>query len=157
MSKGKLVGSLSAIALALAAVVAQPAGAQQYYGGMMGPGMGQGMMMPGMMGGMMGSGMMMGPGMMGGMMGPSYTCPWCGPGMMGWGYGVPQASLNLSVNDVKSYLDRWIAISGNPHVKAGAVTEKDSSTITADIVTTDKEALVQRFNIDRRTGVWQPA
>jgi hypothetical protein len=80
-----------------------------------------------------------------------------GPGMMGWGYGPQQPNLNLSAKDVKSYLDRWIATTGNPHLKAGPVAEKDSNTITADIVTTDKEALVQRFNVNRRTGLWQPA
>lgn len=119
--------------------------------GMMGPGMiGPGMMGPGMMGpGMMGPGMM-GPGMMGpGMM---------GPGMMGPGYGPQQqANLNLSTDDVRSYMQRWIAMMGNPRLKVGPVAEKDSSTITADIVTTDKDALVQRFNVDRRTGWMQPA
>ena len=131
--------------------------------GMMGPGMmggyGPGMMGgygPGMMGGY-GSGM--GPGMMGGygsgMMGPGMMGGY-GPGMMGWGYGQQQSNLNLSTNDVKGYLERWILMSRNPHVKAGPVAEKDSSTITAEIVTTDKDAVVQRFNVDRRTGFWQP-
>ncbi len=92
--------------------------------------------------GMMGSGMM-GHGMM-------------GPGMMGWSYGPQQANLNLSTNDVKSYLDRYVAMMGNPHLKVGPVSEKDSNTITAEIVTADKDALVQRFNVDRRTGFWQP-
>jgi hypothetical protein len=45
----------------------------------------------------------------------------------------------------------------NPHIKVGSVTEKDTNTITADIVTTDKDALVQRFDVDRRTGVYRPA
>ena len=86
----------------------------------------------------------MGPGMM------------MGPGM-GWGYGPQQGNLDLSTSVVKSYLERWIAIAGNPRLKAGPVTEKDSNTITADVVTTDKGALVQRFNVDRRSGFWQPA
>jgi hypothetical protein len=103
-------------------------------GGVMGP-----MMMP--MGGMMGSGMMMGPNM-----------------MMGWGGGTPQtANLNLSVNDVTAYLGRWVTMMANPHIKVGSVTEKETNTITADIVTTDKDALVQRFDVDRRTGVYRPA
>lgn len=98
------------------------------------------------MGGMMGPGMMMGPNMM------------MGSGMMGWGGGVPQAAnLNLSVSDVTGYLGRWVTMTGNPHIKVGAVTEKDGNTITADIVTTDKDALVQRFNVDRHTGVYTPA
>ena len=104
------------------------------------------------MGGMMGP-MMMGGYPMGGMMGPMMM----GPNMMGWGGGAPQtvpANLNLSANDVTAYLGRWIAMSGNPHIKVGSVTEKDANTITADIVTTDKDALVQRFNVDRHTGVY---
>lgn len=187
MRKGTLMGGLSAIAIAVAIIIASPANAQQYYGndwygrgmmgpgmmgpgmmgpgmmgpGMMGPGMmGSGMMGPGMMGpgmmgpGMMGQGMMMGPGMMG--MGPGYMgCPWCGPGMMGWGPQQP-ANLNLSATDVKTYLERWVAMAGNPRIKVGNVTEKDANTITADIVTTEKDALVQRFNVDRRSGFWQP-
>jgi len=81
-----------------------------------------------------------------------------GPGMGGYGMMGPgqQVNLNLSTNDVKTYLDRYVAIMGNPHLKAGPVTEKDSNTIAADIVTTDKDALVQRFEVDRRTGSWHP-
>ena len=165
MRRGSLIGGISAIAIAIAFAVASPANAQQYYGDWYGRGMmGPGMMGPGMMGGygMMGPGMM-GPGMMG-MMGPGMMgCPGggmmmggYGPGMMGGGYGPQQANLNLSTNDVKSYLERWIAMMGNPHLKAGPVTEKDANTIMAEVVTTDKGDLVQRFNVDRRAGFWQP-
>jgi hypothetical protein len=116
-------------------------------GMMMGPGMmGQGMMGPGMMGGY-GPGMMMGPGMMGGY----------GPGMMGWRWGNQQTNLNLSPDDVKGYFQNWIAFSGNPHIKVGNVAEKNADTVTADIVTTDKEGLVQRYEVDRRTGWLRPA
>jgi hypothetical protein len=129
--------------------------------GMMGAGM-QGMggcpMMGGMMGsgqgmqGMMGSGMpMMGSGMQG-MMGMG--CPWCGPGMMGSGYATPQVNVNLSVSDVTTYLERWAA--GNPNIKVANVVEKDANTITADILTKDKDALVQRYTFDRRTGFYHP-
>jgi hypothetical protein len=110
-----------------------------------------GMMMgPGMMGpGMMGSGMM-GPGMMGqGMMGPGMM-GMMGPGMMG-----QQANLNLTANDVKAHLERWVAMSGNPRIKVGPVTEGNDNTVTADIVTTDGDALVQRFSIDRSTGIYR--
>ena len=171
MRKMALTSGLSAIAVALALVAASPAKAQYGYGwygqGMMGPGMmGPGMMGSGMMGHMMGPGMMMGqgwcpgcgtmgPGMMGpgmmGMMGPGMM----GPGMM-MGQGYQPTNLNLSVNDVKGYLERWIAMTGNSRIKVGSVTEKDSSTITADIVTTDKEALVQRFAVDRSAGIYRP-
>jgi hypothetical protein len=91
-----------------------------------------------------------GPGTMGwGMM---------GPGMMGWGWSpnTTPANLNLSVNDVQGSLQRWLAMVGNPRLKVGNVTERDANTITADIVTTDKDALVERFNIDRRTGIYNP-
>ena len=115
---------------------------------------------------MMGSGMpMMGSGMQGAgdgarhahdghWMGMGMGCPWCGPGMMGSGYATPQVNVNLSVSDVTSYLERWVA--GNPNIKVANVVEKDANTITADIVTKDKDALVQRYTFDRRSGFYQP-
>lgn len=101
-----------------------------------------------------------GPGMMGG-----YAM---GPGMMGgYGYGMGPwmmtpyrnnpATLNLSVDDVKNSFGRWLAWQGNPRVKLGNVSEKDTDTIAADIVTTDKDGLVQRFAVDRHTGFTQPS
>lgn len=154
----RIVGGLAAVALvavgaagAVGVVNVNQAYAQGYYGGQGYGGYG----CPGMMG-MMGPGMMgMGPGMMGpGMMG-------MGPGMMGQGMMGPgmmmgqQANLNLSANDVKTYFERWVAMSGNPRVKVGPVTERNDNTITADIVTTDKDALVQRFAVDRNTGTYR--
>lgn len=145
----KIVGGLAAAALvavgaagAVGVMSVSPALAQGYgaYGC---PGMS--MMGPGMMGpGMMGQGIM-GPGMMGqGMMGMM------GPGMMG-----QQANLNLTANDVRAYLERWVAMSGNPRIKVGPVTERNDNTVSADIVTTDRDALVQRFSIDRSTGIYR--
>jgi hypothetical protein len=94
-----------------------------------------------------GYGYRMGPGMMGyGMM---------GPGMMGWANRPQQGTLNLSTSDVKASVERWIAMNGNPRLKVGAITEKDANTITADIVTAEKDVLVQRFSVDRHTGFWQ--
>lgn len=113
--------------------------------------MGPGMMGPGMMGPMMGPGMMGGgmmPMMGGGMM------PMMGGGMMGW-YGQPQANLNLSVDDVRGSVERSIAMMGNPHLKPGRIVATNDDTITAEIVTVDKEALVQRFAVNRHTGYWQ--
>ncbi len=119
-------------------------------GGMMGSGM-QGMGGPGMQG-MMGQGMpMMGSGMQG-MMGMG--CPWCGPGMMGSGYATPQPSLNLTAADIKSYLERWTT--GNPNIKVANVVEQDANAITADIVTSDKGGLVQRYTFDRQNGFYHP-
>jgi hypothetical protein len=88
-----------------------------------------------------------------------------GPGMMrGWGYGRgpgygpgygrradAQGNLNLTVDDVKARVERWLAWRGNERLKVGDVKEKDADTITADVVTKDN-SLVQRFIVDRHTG-----
>ena len=74
--------------------------------------------------------------------------------MMGSGYATPQVNVNLSVSDVTTYLERWAA--GNPNIKVANVVEKDANTITADILTKDKDALVQRYTFDRRTGFYHP-
>lgn len=178
MSRRTLIGAGVAIVIAAATwAVSVPANAhgpgmygQDYGWGMMGPGMmGPGMMYgqgygPGMMGGYgHGPGMMggYGPGMMGGhsygpgMMqgyGPGY-----GPGMMGPGWYGRQGNLNLTTDDVKNYLERWIAFQGNPRLKVGDVKEKDANTIEADIVTKEGNALVQRFVVDRQTGFYRPS
>ncbi len=86
-----------------------------------------------------------------------------GPGSMMQGDGTPPCwgyasagtnALNLTVDQVKSQLDRWIERQGNPRLKAGDVKEKDADTILADIVTQDN-SLVQRFEINRHTGFWR--
>ena len=118
---------------------------------------------------MMGAGWS-GPGSMGwgGAYGPGPWMtrgPWMGPAMMGWGgYGAcggpgqaaQQASLDLTTAQVQATMDRWLALNGNPHVKLGNVTAMNADTITADIVTTDKGGLVQRFEINRHTGFVHP-
>jgi hypothetical protein len=112
--------------------------------------MGSGMTGPGMMGqGMMGPGMM-GPGMTGpGMMGPGM-----GQGMMGQGWPIP-AARQITVDDVRGALERQLSWIGNPHLKVGQVTEKDASTIAAEITTTEG-SIVQKLEVDRRTGAyWQ--
>lgn len=138
---GLVIASSSALlaSVAFAQTAPAPTPCPMGTGMMMGPGaMGPGMMGPGMMG-------MMGPGMMGPMM---------GSGMMGW-YGQPQANLNLSVDDVRGSVERWIAMTGNPRLKPGKVTATNADTITAEVVTVDKEALVQRYAVKRHTGYWQ--
>lgn len=142
---GLVIASSSALlaSVAFAQTAPAPTPCPMGTGMMMGPGaMGPGMMGPGMMG-------MMGPGMMGPMMGPMM-----GSGMMGW-YGQPQANLNLSVDDVRGSVERWIAMTGNPRLKPGKVTATNADTITAEVVTVDKEALVQRYAVNRHTGYWQ--
>jgi hypothetical protein len=120
------------------------------YGMGYGYGMGPGMMGYGMGPRMMGQGMMgygMGPGMMGqGMMGYGM-----GPGMMGRVAPVEE----LSVKDVKTNFERWLAWMNNPNLKLGKVKEKDKDTITAEIVTKDN-SLVRRFEINRETGFVRP-
>ena len=86
-----------------------------------------------------------------------------GPGMMqgyGRGYGPgygPRGdvqgnqTLNLSTDDVKNRMERWLAWRGNSRLKVGEVKEKDADSITADVVTKDN-SLVERFIIDRHTG-----
>jgi hypothetical protein len=89
-----------------------------------------------------------------------------GPGMMrgyGPGYGPRSAvqgdqntsqNVNLSADDVKARMERWLAWRGNPRLQLGEVKEKDADTITADIVTKDN-SLVQRFIFDRHTGFFR--
>jgi hypothetical protein len=164
--------SLFAVATLAAIGLASPVNAQPYgYGpgyGMMGGGYGPGWMMgrgygPGMMGGYGG-----GYGMMGGygpgyMMSPGYGPGYMmrgydgyGPGMMGGygpGYYGNQVDMKLTTDQVKDYLTRMIR---NPNLKVGDVKEKDADTIVADIVTKDKDALVQRLDFNRHNGFIQP-
>ncbi len=159
---------VAAIGAALAAIgfaapaVAQPYGYGPGYGMMGGYGPGYGMMGgygPGYgMGGYgPGWGMMRGygPGMMGGygpMMGPGY-----GPGMMmgyGPGYGPGYGrDLNLSTDDVKTYLERTMR---NPNLKIGDVKQQGDDEIVATIVTKDKDVLVQKIVVNRHTGFFHP-
>lgn len=84
-----------------------------------------------------------------------------GPGMM-WGYGYgpgydrsdaqEKKDLNLTTDDVKTRMERWLARRDNPRLKLGEVKEKDADLITADVVTKDN-SLVDRFIIDRHTGL----
>jgi hypothetical protein len=83
-----------------------------------------------------------------------------GPGMM-WGNGggpgynrdaaQGNQNLNLTTDDVKTRMERWLAVRGNARLKLGEVKEKDADTITADIVTKDN-SLVERFIFNRHTG-----
>lgn len=100
----------------------------------------------------------MGPQMMGG------PGPWggYGPGMMrygpggGPGWNTGWRDLNLSTDNVKTNMERWLAWQGNPRLKVGDVKEKDADTIVADIVTKDN-SLVQRFVINRHNGYFRPS
>lgn len=124
-------------------------------------GMPQGMMGPGMMSGQMPmagampmqQGMMRCP-MMTGMMGQQ-------PGMMGQGrgavgLGVVTPSRNVAIDDVRDHFDRLLQTQGNPRVKLGEIKVADKDTIVAEIVTTEG-SLVDRFNVNRRSGAIQRA
>ena len=88
-----------------------------------------------------------GPGMMqGNGYGPGY-----GPGYDRRADAQGNQPLNLTTDDVKSRVERWLARQGNPRLQLGEVKEKDADTITADVVTKDN-SLVQRFIVDRHTG-----
>jgi hypothetical protein len=105
----------------------------------------QGGMGPGMQGGM-GPGTMMGSGMM---------CPAMMQTAMGTGMSALFGShvapmLNLSVEDVRGYLNSQIERLKNKRLKVGEV-KADDGKITAEIVTVDK-SLVQRLKVDRHTG-----
>lgn len=58
--------------------------------------------------------------------------------------------LNLSVDDVRYYLEWRLKQIGNKRLKVGEV-RADNGNITADISTVD-DSLVQRLKVDRRTG-----
>lgn len=123
--------------------------------GLMGPGYGGGYG-PGMMGGFGPCGGAMGPGMMGygGGYGPGWMMQGHGPAMMGrGGYYGNRGDLDLSVDQVKDYLGQMIR---NPNLKVGDVKEKDADTIVAEIVTKEKDALVQRLEFNRHNGFVQP-
>jgi hypothetical protein len=103
---------------------------------------------------MMGYGMGygMGPGMM-----PGYGH---GP-YMGMGYGPcwqHQAALekDLTPDDVKARMQRWLDGLGNDRIKLGKVEAVDDDTITVEIETVDN-SLVQKLAVDRHTGWTQPA
>jgi hypothetical protein len=84
----------------------------------------------------------------GGPGGGQWNCP-------GFAQGAPGTqALNLTTDDVKNRMERWLAWRGNPRLKVGEVKEKDADTITADIVTKDN-SLVERFIVDRHTGFYR--
>ncbi len=97
---------------------------------------------------------MTGQGMMGRSMG--------GQGMMGrgimesgFGHRIVPAQ-DLSVDDVRHYLEDRLAVHGNERLKVGDVKRADDGTIVADIVTVDG-SLVERFNVNRHTGALRRA
>lgn len=98
-----------------------------------------------------------GTGMMGGNgYGPSMMGGYGAGGMMGGGIWTQQADLHLTIDQVKAGLTRWLGYCGNPHLMLGSVTPKGDNAFIADIVTKDKQGLVQELAIDRHTGIMRP-
>ena len=57
----------------------------------------------------------------------------------------------LDEADVRRMMEAWLKQERNPRLKLGSITAKGENIYQADIVTQDN-SLVQRFDIDRRTG-----
>jgi hypothetical protein len=154
--KTKILGAITApiAGLALLAMALDPGPAAAAGSHPQTQGGGQGMMGGGMMGGgMMGRGMMkmmrgmMAQGSMGqGMMGRGAL----GHGAMGQGMRVVPG-LNVTVKDVRLFMEKRLERLGNKRLKVGPVKKADERTITADIVTVDN-SLVRRFTVDSTTG-----
>lgn len=153
MRKSLFIAMMTAVTITGSTALLQ---AQPYGPGMMGGGGGG--YGPGY--GMMGGGYGPGYGMMGG---SGYGPGWMhgggdggygmGPGMMyGWGYD-NDGNLNLTVDQVKSYLQQMIR---NPNLKVGDVKEKDADTIVAEIVTKQGDSPVQKLDFNRRNGSVRP-
>ena len=121
-----------------------------------GSGRGSGMMGPGYDYGR-GSGMMgRGSGMMHRRGGEGYgSRGWQGrqgyaPGR-GPGYGYRSSEEPLGKEEARGIVERYLDTSRNPNLKVGEVEEKDE-VFEAEIVTRKGEELVDRVQIDRRTG-----
>ncbi len=76
---------------------------------------------------------------------PQYA-PGRGPG---YGYQGPEEPLNME--EARSIVERYLYSSRNPNLKVGEIDEKDE-VFEADIVTRKEGDLVDRVQIDRRTG-----
>ncbi len=160
----RFLGPVAAIAIAAAVPLAaapsaeahSPGGGYGYPGGgwgggpMMGGGQAPGW---GMAGPGYGHGWMMGPAWG---RGRGYAPGWMMPGYgppAAYGFGRGRADLDLSTDDVKDYLAGMIR---NPRLKVGTVAKEDDDTIVADVVTKDRDVLVQRFEFNRHSGQYRP-
>jgi len=160
MDRLLLVAMAAGAAIVAGAVLVE---AQPYGPGMMGGygpnsgGYGPGYMMGGGYGGAYGPGWMMygggyGPGPMMGGYGPGYGGGY-GPGMMYSNRPGNQGDLNLTIDQVKQYLEQMIR---NPNLTLGDIKQKDADTIVADVVTRQGNSLVQRLDFNRHNGYVQP-
>lgn len=103
----------------------------------------------------------MGPGMMGrgfgwgGMMGPDRDPDeyWGRGGMMGYGHGYRSYNRSgkpMTMDQAKVLLEHYLNTIGNPNLKGGKVTDKESY-FEAEVVTKDG-SLVDRLKVDKKTG-----
>lgn len=67
------------------------------------------------------------------------------------GAGEKARDLALTTDQVKKLAEARLIIQGNPHLKVGAVKEKDADTIAVDIVASDNSLVSQQL-IDRHSG-----
>ncbi|MBX7198875.1 MAG: hypothetical protein K1X51_05815 [Rhodospirillaceae bacterium] len=75
-----------------------------------------------------------------------------GPGMdRGEKRGSNGKDLALTTDQAKKLAEAHLIMRGNPHLKVGAVKEKDADTISVDIVAADNSLVSQQL-IDRHTG-----
>jgi hypothetical protein len=100
---------------------------------------------------------MMGQGMVGQghmpMMGQGMTGQM--PMMGGCGYGQMQPlRRDLTTDEVKHMMEHRVDWAGNPNLKVGKITEKDTDTIITEIVTKDG-SLVRKIEVDLHTGRMQ--
>jgi hypothetical protein len=89
-----------------------------------------------------------------------------GPGMRGgrggsWGPHAPGVAPwatdgDVTVDEVKQFMTWQMQRHNNPNLKVGKVEIKDDTTIIAEIVTKD-DSLVNRVEINRKTGFFRPA
>ena len=99
---------------------------------------------------MMGGCPMMGKVMGQGMMGSGTTQDGTTLGMAALFGSRVTPMMNLSVDEVRTYLAAQLDRLGNKRLKVGDI-KSDDGTITADVVTID-DSLVQRLKVDRHTG-----
>jgi len=86
-----------------------------------------------------------------GMSGPMMGHPGMGPSY-GRGHGMVVVPIrHLGADEVRHFLEHWIAEAGNSRLKVGDVKEIDDEHILADIVTREG-ALVDRLQIERHSG-----
>ncbi len=107
---------------------------------------GPGWMHRGFGGGRMGPGRMMRGGMGPGQMGPGYA-----PCRQSFGKATGE---KLTKEKAETLVKRQLAMMGNPNLKLGTVKE-EADRFTAEIVTKE-DSLVDRLQIDKRTGFIRP-